>query len=187
MKRVLVTFGALGAFVATASADFIVNGDFELSVPNNGTANGWTAFNNDGAGGWRSTGGNPGGTYFLNDNGNQSTNPSIQQSITGLTIGQAYQISGDEMVANATNNNNLDFGVEIDGHLWEYNIPITSWLHFSEVFVATSTSATLLLTGERHGDSDPRIDNIALNAVPEPVSLVALGVGVAAILRKRRK
>lgn len=186
MKRALVTASALVAIVATGSAEFIVNGDFSLSVPSNGTGNGWTSFNIDGAGGWRSSGGLPDGTFFLNDSGG-STNPSIQQTITGLTIGQTYVISGDESVANISNGNNLDFGVEIDGHLWEYNIPVGSWLHFSETFVASSTTVTLLLTGERHGDSDPRIDNISLMPVPEPMTLLALGAGLPALLRKRRK
>lgn len=187
MKRILVAGCVLAGIAATGSAEFIVNGDFSLAVPSNGTGNGWTSFNIDSAGGWRATGGNPGGTFFLNDAGSTTTNPSIQQTITGLTIGQAYVISGDETVANSSTGTNSDFGVEIDGHLWEYTVPVGSWLHFSETFVASSTTVTLLLTGERNGDSDPRIDNISLDAVPEPLSLLALGAGLSAMLRKRRK
>jgi hypothetical protein len=187
MKRTFITLALVAAGVASASADFIVNGDFSLTVPSNGTGNGWTSFNVDGAGGWRSSGGNPGGMFILNDNGNTTTNPSIQQSISGLTVGVVYQISGDETVGNASNGSNLDFGVEIDNHLWEYNIPTASWLHFSETFVASSTTATLLVTGERHADNDPRIDNLSLVAVPEPASIILFGAGALAVLKRRRK
>ncbi len=183
MKRVFVTASVLVAIATTASAEFIVNGGFSLD------ASGWTANNIDGSGGWRDTGGNPdvGGTFILNNGGPTTPTPSIQQSITGLTIGQAYRISGDEMRANSSDGGNTDFGVEIDGHLWEYNIPTTSWFHFSEVFVALNTTATLLLTGERHADNDPKIDNISLTPVPEPTTtLLALGAVLSA-LRKRRK
>src|SRR5437016_14648689 len=94
-----IRYFAAFAFAAAASQSFaqnlLINGDFELSVPNNGSGNGWTAFNNDGAGGWRSTGGNPNGTFILNDNGNTTTNPTIEQTLSGLTVGAFYRVSGD--------------------------------------------------------------------------------------------
>ena len=181
------------AFVVAGSASFgqnlLFNGDFELNVPSNGTGNGWTAFQNDGAGGWRSTGGNPNGTFILNDNGSSTSNPTIEQTVSGLTVGHFYRVSGDYSRGNIGGNNLLDFGVEVDGNLWAFAVPnSSSWLSFSQVFQATSSTVTVRLTGERVGDNDPRIDNIVLafEAVPEPATLAALGLGTLALARRRR-
>jgi hypothetical protein len=183
------------AFAVTATASFgqnlLFNGDFELSVPSNGTGNGWTSFNVDGAGGWRSSGGNPNGMFILNDNGNGSTNPTIQQTVSGLTIGNIYRISGDYAAGNIGGNGLADLGVEVDGNLWTFTVPgsTTPFLSFSQTFQATSSTVTVRLTGERLGDNDPRIDNIVLafEAVPEPATMAVMGLGLLAVLRRRRK
>jgi hypothetical protein len=187
--RYLSSLLVLAAASQSFGQNLLTNGDLELSVPNSGTGNGWTAFNNDGAGGWRSTGGNPNGTFILNDNGNPSTNPTIEQTVSGLTVGTFYRVSGDYTIGNSVQPTNFDFGVGIAGQQWEYTIPTSGWNHFSQVFQATSTSVLLVLTGERHGDSDPRIDNIdlRLEPVPEPASLAILGFGALLALRSRRR
>jgi hypothetical protein len=187
MKRMLIPLGLLAMTAGASTQNLLVNGDFSLSVPNSGFGNGWTGVNNDGAGGWRATGGNPGGSYILNWNGS-SINPQLYQDVV-LTVGQTYRISGDYSRGNIGSFTTLDFGVEIDGNLWEYDIPnSTTWLSFSNEFVATTTNARLLLTGERYGDDDPRVDNMVLEAVvPEPTTIAAVGLGFVALLRKRRQ
>jgi len=186
MKRTLIPFGLLAMVAGASSQNLLVNGDFSLSVPNSGFGNGWTGVNIDGAGGWRASGGNPGGTYIINWNGS-STDPKLYQDVV-LTIGQTYRVSGDYSRGNIAYGGNPDFGVEIDGHLWEYTIPNSSaWRSFSNVFVATTANARLMLTGERYGDDDPRVDNMVLEAVvPEPTTMAALAIGVASLIRRKR-
>lgn len=186
MKFLLVPLGFWAMASFASAQNLLVNSDFSLSVPNNGTGNGWTGVNNDGNGGWRSTGGNPGGTYIINWDGGAG-NPELYQDVT-LTIGQAYRIAGDYSRGNFSSGTLPDFGVEIDGNLWEYVIPnSSSWLSFDQQFIATTTNARLTLTSERYGDNDVRVDNIVLEAVPEPATIAAMGVGIAALIRKRRR
>lgn len=98
----------LGAVLACglampAMAQTIVNGNFDLEVPRTSFGNGWTGFSNDGAGGWRSSGGNPGGFFILNDGGSSASDPSISQILTDLIVGQQYEITGDYANWIATN------------------------------------------------------------------------------------
>lgn len=169
--------------------NLVINGDFSTLVPMFGTGGGWTAANVDSAGGWRSAGGNPGGSYILNSNGSSSTNPYIEQVIA-VVAGTQYVVSGDFARGNQTNGaGNLDFAVEIGGNLWRYDVPLslTSFSSFSETFTAMSNSVTLRLSGEWATDSDPRIDNISLEAVPEPMTMIALAGGLAVILKRRKR
>lgn len=187
MKRTLIPFGLLALTAGANGQNLLINGDFSLFVPNSGYGNGWTGVNNDGSDGWRSSGGNPGGTYIINWDGGAG-NPQLYQDVV-LTIGQTYRVSGDYSRGNIAFGGNPDFGVEIDGNVWEYVIPNSSaWLSFSNEFVATSAAARLLLTGERYGDDDPRVDNMVLEAVvPEPTATLVMALGIAALLRKHRR
>ena len=105
---------ALGGAV---NAQSITNGTFDTFVPSNGTGGGWTTSNVDGGGGHRTTGGNPGSFFILNDAGQAGTDPTISQTITGLTPGLTYTITGDYRAVFATANTGATqaFGVFTDG------------------------------------------------------------------------
>ncbi|MGP1345991.1 MAG: CARDB domain-containing protein [Phycisphaerales bacterium] len=151
---------------SAASGPVVVNGDFELSVPNRGTGNGWTAQNNDGSGGWRSTNGNPGGTFILNSNGSIATDPTIWQDVSGFVVGESYVVLGDYAVGNvgAAGAPNA-LAVDVDG-VTLFTGPATgsasTWVPFAtEPFVATAETMEVRLRGEVNGsDNDPRIDNV---------------------------
>ncbi|MCL4221782.1 MAG: hypothetical protein KJZ65_10495 [Phycisphaerales bacterium] len=191
MSPVRVIGAALIGLASVASADFIVNGDFETFVPSNGTGGGWSTFHNDGLGGWRSTGGNLGGMFILNDGGSATTDPTIMQTVTGLTAGRRYVLSGDyaSVYVNwapwgATNS----FEVLV-GDILIFQGPTTNllnWTHFSAEFIATDETMDVVIRAEANGtDNDFMIDNIMLD-VPSSGSLALLGLSGLAMLRRRR-
>ena len=96
-----------------------------------------------------------------------------------MTPGTFYIVSGDYQSGGKGIANN-SFGVALDGvYLFEANSPPTyNWYSFSFEYMATSTSALLSLSAQINGTGYPyAIDNIAMDAVPEPNSLCLMGVG----------
>lgn len=174
-----------------ALAQTIINGTFDLEVPRTSFGNGWTGFSNDGAGGWRSSGGNPGGFFILNDNGNGATDPSISQILTDLVIGQQYEITGDyaNWIATNTGPDAASFAADING-VQLFTGPRGTrnvWQPFSFTFVADADTATLRLRGEINGtDNDIAVDNIAIALVPTPGAIGLLGAAGMLMVRRRR-
>lgn len=188
-------FGRIGrpvvAWVATmiASAagaqNLLTNGDFELAVPSEGSGNGWTAGNNDWLGGWSSGGGHPDGCFVLNWNGS-STDPFIFQDVTGLAPGTRYVVQVDYRTQYFSGTGVRDFGIEVDGNLWEFDILDDDvWRTPQVSFVATQSAVRLQFTGERIGDAAPCIDNASLAPVPEPASILAFTIGLGGLAFRR--
>lgn len=186
--RTWITLTAV-AIAMPALGQSIVNGNFDLDVPRSGFGNGWTGFSNDGAGGWRSSGGNPGGFFILNDNGNTSTDPSISQILTGLVVGQQYEITGTFANWIAGASNGPSFGADINGVELFAGTRGTRgvWQPFSFTFVAAADTATLRLRAETNGtDNDFAVDNVAITLVPAPGAFGLLGAAGMLVTRRRR-
>lgn len=188
---------ALLALGTAAHAQVIVNGTFDTFVPSNATGGGWTTVSIDGAGGHRTTGGNPAARFILNDNGG-ADDPTIAQTIGSLTPGTTYTITGEyQLVFQGGSASVLSFGASIDGvFLFETASPGDSnWHPFSFNFTAGAASATLLMAAERNGtDMGYAVDNIGIaivqsSAAPEPGTLALLGMASAAgfLLRRRKR
>lgn len=174
-----------------AMAQTIVNGNFDLEVPRTSFGNGWTGFSNDGSGGWRSSGGNPGGFFILNDNGNTTTDPSVSQILTELVVGQQYQITGSfaNWIATSTGPDAASFAADINGVELFAGTRGTRgvWQNFAFTFVAADTTATLRLRAETNGtDNDFAVDNIAIALVPTPGALGLLAAAGVVAGRRRR-
>lgn len=164
-----------------AQANLIQNGDFSLEVPSNGTGNGWTSSGTDVF--WTPDAGNPSPSFVLNESGELLTDPRIEQTVMGMTIGLTYLLSGERLsyAPSFGDPAALGFAVLLDEspilELARGNTE-SGWEAFFVEFVATSTSHTFAFVAERGGDdSSYSIDNIELVVVPEPSTLTFLGIG----------
>jgi hypothetical protein len=157
------------ARLATAQGNLVVNGDFASN------ANGWTITDTPGGFGYSSVVGNPGGGVLL-DNVTPSTlsDPTARQTINGLTTGTTYLLSGDYQPGKLRGSGlpaGPSFGVAINGDfLFTTAAPQDFlWRHFSVFHTASSATAVLSLSSQIDGTGlSYAIDNIALQAVPEP-------------------
>jgi hypothetical protein len=197
---VLVLVASLG-LLDPAEGSLIVNGDFSVSVPSNGTGGGWTSANIDFNGGWRAGSGNPGGAFILNSGGQLATDPTISQLVTGLTPGATYRLTGQ--YANVYSGNSFfgnegpnSFAIDIDGvNLDKLDYPgmVFAFGNFSFDIVAPDTDLLIAFRAEIDGDdTDYEIDNIALvlapsAAVPEPSTLVLMLSGLLALAAQRSR
>ena len=169
--------------LAEPGSNRIANGNFDAD------AAGWTSSHIDFAGGWRSSGGHPGGMFILNDGGAASSDPSIEQTALQLTPGIVYTISGDFIGASTASSpaGSVSFAVDVNG-VTVLTAPATdtvSWRSFSVDFMASSTSAQIRFRAETNGtDNDFSIDNIAVmgkdsvpdcngNSVPDSCDIAA--------------
>ncbi|HKI91579.1 MAG TPA: hypothetical protein VJ986_04710, partial [Gaiellaceae bacterium] len=161
--------------------DLITNGDFSQAVPRNGSGGGWSSSNIDNAGGWQN-----GGTFILNSNGSASTDPTIEQTLSGLTPGATYLVEGNvqNVYPQYGDASTPSFGVYVNGSpiytATKAQLPAGSWhdtcagssASATHTFCVTfsldagTTTATLALKGEQNGaDASYAIDNISVQAL----------------------
>jgi hypothetical protein len=178
LAAVLLTLPSLNDAQA-GPINLISNSTFDIPVPEGGAGGGWVSMTNCiGAGGTMSVGGD--NVFVINECGQPGSDPSVQQILTGLTPGAAYEISGSygEFYGPLGNPAALSFGVAIDGNvILQLATPpgpsLTQGgsLHgFSVTFVATSPTHVLSFLSERNGDdTEYAIDNIWVTlVVPVP-------------------
>jgi len=125
-------------------------------------------------------------------NGNTDSNKKLvwEGTTTNLSAG-TYTLSF--WMANAYDSNNVILNAKVDGNLVGSGYAVVSgtgtWNQFSTTFTTTGGVSTISLINDQlaFGGNDFAIDDISVEAVPEPMTMAVLSLGAAAMLRRRRK
>ncbi len=180
---------------APARANLIINGDFAQEVPRNATGGGWISRSIDGIGGWQAFVGTPEPSFRLNTGAGLAA--SIEQRVSGLTIGALYTISGDYALGFGGGTPDDTFQVELDmatilslgpDPLHDPDPQTFPFAPFGTSFIATETSHIIRFIGQATGaDHDYFIDNIQMTPEPGTATLMGLGATVGLLFRRRRR
>jgi hypothetical protein len=165
-------------------------GTLSLWGPNNGSANGLPASSPDGG-------------NFVGQDGAYQDQP-IQQTVSGLTVGQQYSVSfywaaaQQEGYTGATTEQwQVSLGSETETTAATLSIPsmgFSGWQQTTLTFTADSTSDVLSFLAFGTPSGVPPfalLDGVDMEAVPEPSTVLLLGAGLAGLgllqLRRRMK
>lgn len=199
MKRTLLLFLAASTLSSVAHAaglNLVTNGSFEQGVGGIGSFMGWQTVLGDAA-------------TFVDSNGQTGTHTgqasdglwsayfgstaasggsSISQTLNTVA-NQSYLLTFDLANSNAGLPPSNAFRASVGGGSPVFsvtNLAAQDYVHEQIAFVASSASTVLFFSG--YNDQDYlQLDNVAVTAVPEPVSVSLLIVGSLAFIRRLRR
>jgi hypothetical protein len=164
---------------AKAQGNLVVNGGFDTSAAS------WTLA---GSAVYSGYGGDPAGNVVLVNSG-----ASASQTINGLTTGATYVVSGNYVGVLGVPYPYPTFQVTMNGAILFETAASgnNNWYNFNFSYTAASSSAVLSLNLVNSDDvkTSYSIDNIAMQAIPEPSpsALITLGGSVSYIYGRKRK
>lgn len=137
----------------------------------------------------------PGNTQWLDLTGDGSNSTEGVSQVVSTTPGTKYSVSF--YIGNTTGGG--IFGTTSTVELFvngsetaftnsQVNATGLTWQQFTDTFLATGTSTTLLFqNGDSGADNSNGLDNIVVTRVPEPATLSLFCLGLAGIFMRRRK
>ena len=169
--------------VVSFGQELVVNGGFEASAT---TPTGWTVTNLGSFTGVNTPGGQTphGGTNWFGFGSTTEANQTDMEQTLATVIGQQYTVSwwGYDMDPASPGGFNVTFNGITVGARPASGLP---YQNFSAVITATSSSTVLRVRGWELNQWIIA-DDFSVQAVPEPATFAVLGLGAAALLRRRR-